>query len=353
MEYIIYEVKADEKLEDIAEKHRVSAEDIKKSNPNVRIFKSFWGVEVVGCLQQLKIPQKNASNTIVKIPKEDSLSFEKIARFRCEQTNITKVLDNITFSSTIKTQYLLSEAKEKLYKALHILLEDYIPQVNPNELEVSFELVKPIEFFKNNIKLILDTNGDIDKIINFKQIEREWIRFKKNELPNINFFNQIKAQKEEAARDFIKMGNIEFSNESKFKEVLYKNLFYHIFLKANRGEKIEGYTFSQISQLFPNQEITVKVNKTIVFEDENTIVFRLVGNLQKDKISVEELKKQYDEIYKPMLKYSFTDYDYIYRITYTLSKSTGVLLDGKVLLDEKIKNNFECITQFDIKQVEL
>lgn len=248
---------------------------------------------------------------------------------------------------------MLSEAKEKLYKALHILLEDYIPQVNPNELEVSFELVKPIEFFKNNIKLILDTNGDIDKIINFKQIEREWIRFKKNELPNINFFNQIKAQKEEAARDFIKMGNIEFSNESKFKEVLYKNLFYHIFLKANRGEKIENYTFSQVSQLFPNQEITVKVNKTIVFEDENTIVFRLVGNLQKDKISVEELKKQYDEIYKPMLKYSFTDYDYIYRITYTLSKSTGVLLDGKVLLDEKIKNNFECITQFDIKQVEL
>ena len=58
MEYIIYEVKADEKLEDIAEKHRVSAEDIKKSNPNVRIFKSFWRVEVVGCLQQLKIPQK-------------------------------------------------------------------------------------------------------------------------------------------------------------------------------------------------------------------------------------------------------------------------------------------------------
>ena len=149
------------------------------------------------------------------------------------------------------------------------------------------------------------------------------------------------------------MGNIEFSNESKFKEVLYKNLFYHIFLKANRGEKIENYTFSQVSQLFPNQEITVKVNKTIVFEDENTIVFRLVGNLQKDKISVEELKKQYDEIYKPMLKYSFTDYDYIYRITYTLDKNTGILLDGKVLLDEKIKNNFECITQFDIKQVEL
>ena len=326
MEYIIYEVKADEKLEDIAEKHRVSAEDIKKSNPNVRIFKSFWGVEVVGCLQQLKIPQKNASNTIVKIPKEDSLSFEKLARFRCEQTNITKVLDNITFSSIIKTQYLLSEAKEKNHKTLHILLEDYIPQVNPNELEVSFELVKPIEFFKNNVKLMLDANGDVDKIINFNQIEREWIRFKKNELPNINFFNQIKAQSEESARDFIKMGNIEFSNESKFKEVLYKNLFYHIFLK---------------------------VNKTIVSEDENTIVFRLVGNLEKNKISTEELEKQYNEIYKPMLKYSFTDYDYIYRITYTLSKSTGVLLDGKVLLDEKIKNNFECITQFDIKQVEL
>ena len=54
-----------------------------------------------------------------------------------------------------------------------------------------------------------------------------------------------------------------------------------------------------------------------------------------------------------MLKYSYTDYDYVYRITYTLDKKTGILLDGKALLIEKIKNNFENLTQFEVKQIEL
>lgn len=61
----------------------------------------------------------------------------------------------------------------------------------------------------------------------------------------------------------------------------------------------------------------------------------------------------YDEIYKPMINYAFTEFEYIYRIRYTIDKKSGFLLEGKAILSEKIKNNYEILTEYNIKQVEL
>ena len=355
MEYLIHKVIKEEKIEEIAEKYKISVNEIKEANPNATFFKALFGAEYVGALQNIKIPQKkivvNVENEDEKFLKE--LNFEKVARFRCNQTNVTKALDSVTFSSDIKTQYLVSVAKNETSKVLHTLLEDYIYQINPKELGASFELVKPIELLKTNIKFTQNTQAEFEKIINFKQIEQKWVEFRKNQLPNIEFFKQLKSQSEQSSNDFIRITNGEFSNETKFKEILTKNFFYHILLKANIGDELENYTLSQYSQLFPNQELIINTVKTKVSEDENTIVFRLVGELQKENLSEKELRKQYNEIYKPILKYSYTDFDYIYRITYTLDTKTGLLLDAKASLNEKIKNNFESITQFEINQVEI
>lgn len=354
MEYKIHKVVADEKLADIAEKYNVSIDEIKKENPKVRFFKSFFGVEYVGHLQNLKIPitkpieiEKSENEKIL-----DSLNFEKVTRYRCTQNNVTKALDSVTFSSEIKTQYLLSVAKNES-KYFHVQLEDYIFQITPKDLDVTFQLVKPIEFLKNNVKFSQNNQAEFTKIINLNQIKQKWINFRNNVLPEIKFFKRLKQQSEKASTDFIKTSNLELTNELKFKEILGKNLFYHILLKANSGDDLEDYSFSQFSQIFPNQEITVRVSKTKVSENENTKVFRLVGELDREKLSEEKLLKQYNEIYKPLLKFAFTEFDYVYRITYTLDAETGLLIDSKASINEKIKNNFESITQFEIKQVEL
>jgi hypothetical protein len=355
MEYKIHKVVSEEKVIDISKKYNISVDEIKKANPDAHFFKGILGTEYVGLLQDIKIPQKNI---IVKEESEEKkflkeLNFEKIARFRCSQTNVTKALDSVTFSSNIKTQYLFSTVKE-IDGYIHVLLEDYIYQITPIELEIAFQLVKPIELFiKNDIKFKQNNHGELEKILNFNQIKQNWVQFKTTTLPSIDFFKQLKKQSEQSSDDFIRTADEEFSNETKFKEILKKNLFYHIFLKSNIGCKLENYTFSQYSQLFPNQALTISVIKTKVSEDENTIVFKLVGELQKENLSEEELRKQYDEIYKPILKYSYTEYDYIYIITYTLDAKKGLLLGANALFSEKVKNNFESITQFEINQVEL
>lgn len=287
--------------------------------------------------------------------KEDSvglLNFESIARYRCRQINITKVLDDTTFSSDIKTQYLLSATKTAS-KCFHVQLEDYIYNIDPKAMEIVFEVVKPVEFIRNNIKFLQNEKAEVTDVLNIKELNQNWENFKQDKLPKSEFFKKLKEQSAEAAEDFIKTGNNEFSKVSVLNEILNKNLFYHILLKVNLKDRLKDFSFTQFSQLFPHLELTTHVTKTKFSEDANTTVFKLLGTLQRDNLSEDDLRKQYDEIYKPMIKFAFTEFDYIYRITYTSDTKTGILLDATASLSERIKNNFETITQFQIKKVEL
>lgn len=203
MEYKIHRVKAEEKLKEICAKYDISIDKIKKANPNVRFFKTTFGVEYVACLQDVKIP---ISTPIVNDDTEllKDIIFEKKARYRCSQTNVTKALDSVTFSSDIKTQYLLSVAKHKnLF--FHVLLEDYVYEIIPKELEASFELIKPVELLKNDIKFIQqDKKAQTSNILNFSLIEKKWKEFKDETLPNIDFYKKNKTTKSRICRGFYK-----------------------------------------------------------------------------------------------------------------------------------------------------
>lgn len=220
-------------------------------------------------------------------------------------------------------------------------------------MESAFELVAPVEYLKNNVQFSQNTKANFEKILNLQQIENGWFDFRDHQLSDIQFFINLNNQSEKSAKNFINTANKEFSDDLIFKENLDKNLFYHILLKANVGVALEDFTINQFSQIFPSLKLVTKVKKTIVSEDTNTIVIRLVGELEKGNLKKENIEKKYDEIYKPLLKFKVTEFTYIYRTTYTLDKKTGLLINGKTAISEKIKNNFECITRFEINQVEL
>ena len=188
---------------------------------------------------------------------------------------------------------------------------------------------------------------------NNPEIKGKWIKFRDRDLPNIEFYQELNKQSPSTANNLLQSGNIEFNKADTLKFSVDKNLFYHVLLRANVGEDLADYTLRQGSQLFPNLELVTDVVKRKVSEDEKKIVYHLVGTLRKDTIDDKKLAAQYDELYKPVVKYSYSEFNYIYRIVYSLSTETGILLDAQVSLSEKIKNNYESITQFIIKKIEL
>lgn len=99
--------------------------------------------------------------------------------------------------------------------------------------------------------------------------------------------------------------------------------------------------------------LNIDVERHIVSKDELTTVYRLVGKLNRANLNNKHLLSLYNEYYKPLLKFSYTEFDCIYRIVYTLDNETNMLIDAQLSMSEKIKNNYESITQFTIKTVEL
>lgn len=352
MKYKIIKIEAQQKLNELAEMYHTTPEIIKQMNPEMKTDKFLWESENVLYGQQVKVP---IEDKIIETKNFlNQIDFQPIARYRCVQQNITKVLTEITFSAEIKTEYLLSYFKHNTYQTPYYYseLKDYLVSTTPKEMETFFELAKPIEFIRNNVCFVPNTPLKLTAQ-NTNDIATNWQNFRNEELTKIDFFKKLRLQNAEAARDFVNKGDEEFLQTDKLRDSLLQNFFYHILIKAHFGENMEDFTLKQNSQIFQNQKINIDVAKSKVSENGNIKTFKLSGALDKGKLLEESLIKQYNELYKPMIKFSYTEFDYIYRITYSIDSKTGHLIDASAVISERIKNNFEVITQFSITRVEL
>lgn len=307
-----------------------------------------WNLE---SLERIK-RQKEIGEKEQKEGSENKIEIVE-ARYRCEQLNISRINGEIiTLHSNIKTQYLFKIIPD--ISEMCIKLEDYIFFVEPISFQDGLEFSKKIETTINsNIKLHYNEQAEIVRILNLDELKGKWEKFRDVDLSQIKLYKQVKAKAPELAQDILDTGNLEYSSVNEFKKVLDKNLFYHVMLRVSAGDGLQRYTLIQNSQLFPKLNIITNVEKMKTKETDMLILYRLYGVLDKNDLSEKKLKRQYDEYYKPMIKYSYTEFDYIYDINYSVEKTTGLLVNAKVVLCEKIKNNFETITEFTIRRVEL
>jgi LysM repeat protein len=348
MEVIKYEIKKGDTLELIAEREGISVKDLVNfHNDNCGLTNTIIGNSFPIHLKYLFL-EAGVSQKI-EISK---ISFQKKARYRCEQNNVIVIDGKPSFSSQTKTQYLLSVKKENSDNIFAVTLEDYVNSIQPEEMEPAFNLIKEIELVRNNVVFTQNEKGEINSIINLPELSDKWANFINNKSKEIPFYNEMKARAPETIEDFITNGNKEFSNETELGAVLGKNLFYHILLKANLKND-DDFRISQQSQLFPNIKLNTDVSKTLISNEENTTTYRLAGTLDKNSVNENEIIKLYQEMYQPIIKYSFTEFNFIYRITYTIQNETGFLINATASIKEQVKNNYETITKFELRRIEL
>lgn len=351
MDYIKHDIKEGSTLESIAKEKAISVKELVDfHNSQVPMTQQIYGDYIPLHIESLKIsPLKIDKGDFNNAKIEEGTS----ARYRCEQINISRINnETITLSATTYSEYLVKRnTNNKAH--LHIDLTDSSFNVDPEIYKQGFNFALKLEKVRTPVSLELNSSGLVQEIFEKEQLLQRWQQFRDNELKKEPLFIQLKNQAEAQADDLIKTGNKEFSSMTDFAKTLDKNLFFHILFRALQGSNLLDYDLIQLSQIFPNVNVKVHVVKSLVKEDEGKITYRLVGTLNKENISTHDLKKMYDEIYKPMINYAFTEFEYIYRIRYTIDKKSGLLLEGKAILSEKIKNNYEILTEYNIRQVEL
>lgn len=93
--------------------------------------------------------------------------------------------------------------------------------------------------------------------------------------------------------------------------------------------------------------------KSVVSDNPNTQKVRLVGNLDENSFNTNTIKNLYEKLYQPIIEFDFTEFDFVYHITYEIEKETNVLLNASISIKESVKNNYEVITKYELRKVEL
>lgn len=350
MEFIKYEIQKGDTLESIAAKEHISVEELVGfHNENCGLTHMIIGSEIPLQLKLLILKRKPKQ----EITEKERNKLDPKARYRCEQINISRINNNIiTLSVNTYSEYLLKQDHTD-QNIFEVDLIDNSFTVDPTVYEQGFNFALKLEKLRTPVLCRIDSSGTIDEIYNKDELKARWESFRDKDLNNDSAFSQLRIQSPEQAKDIIRTGDKEFSSMSDFAKTLDKNLFFHLIFRAFQGDNLEDYNISQMSQIFPKLNLTTHVVKSMVKNDTEVEVYRLVGTLSKDSLSHESLQKMYDEIYKPMIKYAFTEFDYIYRLNYTIEKKSRLLIEGRAAISEKIKNNYEILTEYNIRRVEL
>ncbi|WP_312079427.1 hypothetical protein [Chryseobacterium sp.] len=353
MKIIPYKIERGENLASIAEKFNTDIENLRAfHNSNSGFSHMILSDDLPLHLDSIYIKQNMFEDALIDNGNMEDLNFKDVARYRCEQLNLSRINnETITLSASTITEFLVKKAENTNIFKVECTDSDF--SVEPAVYESGFLFGQKLETLKLPICFRISEEASMKEIINHTEIENRWKRFRDSDLQSTELYQQLISQSPKQAEDIITTGDKEFLNEKNLIKMMDKNLFFHIFLKSFLGDQLQNYRLEQFSQIFPNIDLKTDVVKSVVREDESTKTYRLVGTLNRDNLSDENLKNLYDTIYKSSLKFSYTTFDFIYRITYTVDKKTELLLDGKASIAEKIKNNFEVITEYNIKKVEL
>lgn len=149
-------------------------------------------------------------------------------------------------------------------------------------------------------------------------------------------------------------GGLEFESEANLRKTYDKSLLYHVLFNDYDAHKKreQNDTLKFISQIFVNIPIELELQHTIINEDDYFVEYRTVGTLLRNKIDNSVLEDQYNKFYKPIIEYGFTEYNYDYRIRRMVDKKTGMIVNASAMMKEEVKNNYQFITQFDLKKIE-
>ncbi|MBD3907179.1 LysM peptidoglycan-binding domain-containing protein [Chryseobacterium sp. Ch-15] len=353
MEFIKYEIKRGDTLESIALEYSLNVTELTNfHNLYCGTTNFIIGDKLPIHLDTIYVEQKIFEEAIIKSGNIESLNFENATRYRCEQLNISRINNEIiTLSANTIYEFLVKKAKDTSIFDVELTDSDF--SVEPAVYEPGLKFAQKLDKLKLPITFNISDNGVVKEIFNHNEIEHRWRNFRDNELQNAEIYQQLNAQSPKQAEDIIITGNKEFLDQNNLSNMMDKNLFFHLFTKSFLGDQLKNYQLQQFSQIFPNVDLKTDAVRSIVRENENLATYRLVGTLNRENLSDEMLKNMYDSIYKSSLKFNYTAFDFIYRINYTIDKETGLLQEGKASIAEKIKNNFEVITEYNIKKVEL
>lgn len=275
-------------------------------------------------------------------------------KYRCVQTIITK-LDEIPVSTIVsKKDYSVERFMDaEGTQGFAFSVKDDIPSIFPEQYVESITLINELENMKVNAIIGIDPDtGLITKVLNHNEITALWDEEKKQLTDKYNFLKGTAGSN--ALNNLIKLEDKIIYQYDKFMESLIANPFYSIFFGQHLvsdelcvGNDIIPYA----SRLFPENKFSLETQQKSEVQEDGTLLWECSGKNTSDSRFDETIRKAYDEKIKPLIQYSFTQYNINFTQQSWINQAERCLQKGSLSVIEEVTDNVTLSVDLQIRRL--
>lgn len=276
------------------------------------------------------------------------------AKYRVEQMVITKLNGIVQSHAETKRDFSVEKNFGDQELVFRIEMLDNIININPEALKGAIDLMVDIDLIKNDITVTVDRQtGKINKIINHDEIIEKWNKHKKELSEKYNFLRDPETKLQ--FLKFITVAQNVITIEKNLILDMNSKLFFDLFFDkylVSENEIFEPYSRIYYSQLFDDQIVSVDYVQSVNSESYDKVNINRNGNLDLNSFNEEKLIQIYNEKFKPLVQYKFSNFNVKYTEHYILNTVTKWIELSEVTIIEEVKNNVEIITDYKLRKID-
>jgi len=104
-------------------------------------------------------------------------------------------------------------------------------------------------------------------------------------------------------------------------------------------EDIKSEDFPFMSTIVPSVVVPIEFRYDKISEEKGILKLRKVGTLKLNPELIQDIEKKYDEIHKPNIKYSFTEYKLEFRVRLEYNIEEKLIETADLFIMEQIADN--------------
>lgn len=352
MEFIKYEIKQGDTLESIAREREINVKELVDfHNSKANMTQQIYGDHIP---LNVKFIYLEVKNQIENKTEENVKSAELHARYRCEQSVMTYIAGVMVNHIDTKREFLVHKFQEGNGNFVKTELVENIINAFPEDMKEAIDLIIDIDLLACNMLAFLNPKtGEIDKLVNHKEIVEKWNNHKEHLNSKYGFLRNSETKKN--LQQFVDVNNDVFTNEKKLIEWVNNKMFFDLFFDkylVTNNNLFDSYKKNLYSQLFEGNPIPFDFKQDIIGETENEVNVRKVGEMIKGNIDTSALEEIYNVKFKPLVNYQFSEFKFSYRENSTYDLENRWITASDVTIIEEVKNNVRLMISYKLTKIE-
>ncbi len=264
-----------------------------------------------------------------------------VARYRVEQDVSIKINKIPINNTTVKTDYTVSYNRgNNLFYSVHV--DDHIAKMSPDGHQGFLNIVKEIDVIKSNMDLLINSDtGKPKALANHQQIINKWNVFKEDFSKKNELIRAIETQ--QAIQNMLSVFDEQINSYDSLMAGIENQIFFNTFFDYYlvHSQKFESdLTMRYRSQLFEDVITTLAVSQKIIQETPEIVSISKFGT-PKGTVDIESILRQYNEKYRPIIDYQFSEYNIKYNAQIGFNTIMNCIEYAEIHMGECVNNNVE------------